>query len=317
MIPYRFLALIGLLGVFLGGCSAVNVYMGYNSLPPGEKVYYQELADSMTIEQRMEYLQIPEADKRQAYLEEIGVVPKSAAKDVALSKPVASAAPVSPTIAEPSHPQPVAKTAQESLFSFRPEDPKTSSSEPVAVAKAAPPTKSLILPPAKPPAEIPSANAPVAPASSEDLEEEPLLEHEKQALLKEKQEAQEKPVIQSPVQVTETAPEEKQSYNEFRESMLTQEENLVPSDPSTDISAHQPKIGKEVETEMEVLREKQLPVVTAPKDSPLYSRTGDPVKDVLSLLDLYESGKISKDVFEHEKEIALQTRTPEKGNTAP
>jgi hypothetical protein len=37
-----------------------------------------------------------------------------------------------------------------------------------------------------------------------------------------------------------------------------------------------------------------------------YVKTGDPVTDVLILLDLYEKGKISKDQFEREKELALQ-----------
>lgn len=89
----------------------------------------------------------------------------------------------------------------------------------------------------------------------------------------------------SPPKVAETKPEPP--------AALTVKETAAPLKAKEAPSA--PQVKAEVPAPKPVLR-----------STLNYPRTNDPVVDVLTLLDLYDKGRISKEDFEREKEIALQ-----------
>ena len=58
------------------GCSLIHAYGNFNHLNREEREYYLSVADQMTLDQRLEYLNITSARERQVYLKSRGFQPR-------------------------------------------------------------------------------------------------------------------------------------------------------------------------------------------------------------------------------------------------
>jgi len=126
---------------------------------------------------------------------------------------------------------------------------------------------------------------------------EPFLQEEQKVLIEERssvppQENIDLPKIYSNIPLEKALPKNPQP-----EKALT--------NPKTNLGLTLPQGTEIIDLPMD-LPKKQVPGVKSASPRVSYKRTGDPVMDVLTLLELYEQGKITKDQFEREKELAFQ-----------
>lgn len=265
------------------GCSMLN---GYMTLAPDEKLHYEKVADYMTIDQRMEYLSQVDHPAREAYLKKMGL-------DRAT---FVSTRPPRPPV---GHEQPAAANAQDStmagaLWGKKPEAPAApvAAVAPVTVAvpKAAAVPPSTIVPESplveKPLLDLSGGNA-VAPKAASPYAAAPVPASTlvpQSPLVTEKTAAV---AVPAPAPVAPVSP-------------------YIPPPAPPSVSIAPPPVQIQAPAPIVPTAPAPSTVASAKPAAVDYTRTGDPVTDVLTLLELYEAGKITKDQFEQEKEIAMQ-----------
>jgi len=249
--------------LFTGFTLGCAVFTGYSSLSPQEKSQYQEIAERMSVQERMDYLKKENPRERQAYLQKLDLGSENAK---------------GPTMALVSQERTPEKKLEKIKYISQP-----------AIQKVEP--------------EVAKAQVEKWQSPEEEFEEESklllqrgdpeeFLEHEKKALAKKKVLEEKKPSL--PVISSINLEEKKGPEDELDEEVIAAEEDFVWDEKflGEDSGLNQP------------IKKSQKSLI--PLSPVRYSKSGDPVTDIMTLLDLYEEGTISQEQFDHEKDLALQ-----------
>ena len=314
--------MVGLKGVcflclvlMLASCST---FTGYHSLNSAEKNHYLKVADRMSVGERMEYLEKKSEQERNEYLASLGLgfnTPTGAGMIAINAKPESTqslATSVAVPDAQPNETKPMPSNLEL----------KADSAENVAAEVVI--ESGLDEVPEKISRETPMASEFVeeenlllqnnAPASDFDPiafqgkadGSENLLPHEKAKLI-EKGESEMEPVAPHAKRPTfDTRQIREESIVESQPQARLPVQKEVPSERVVEEVVPEEAIAKPQEKDLEESVPQRIANEERKNFKPLkYEKTGDPVLDVLTLLELFENGKISREEFEREKELAL------------